>query len=43
MIQSLKRIHKVLSALLKLIPVLIEVMADFADDGEINQSNKKSE
>lgn len=39
MIQTLRKLHKVISAVLKLIPVLIEVLEDLADDGKLNQSN----
>lgn len=41
MIKGLQRIHKILAAVLKLIPVLIEVIQDFADDGQVNGSVKK--
>lgn len=42
MIEGLKRIHKLLQAVMKLIPVIIEVLGDLADDGKLNESNKKS-
>lgn len=40
MIQALRKVQKVFTALLKLVPVLIEVLEDFADDGKLNKSNK---
>ena len=41
MIQGLKRIMKLLAALMKLLPVLIDIVEDFADDGERNHSTGK--
>jgi hypothetical protein len=37
----LSKLLKVISALTKIIPVLIEVLEDFADDGKLNKSTKK--
>lgn len=39
-INFLKKLYKIFNALLKLIPTLIDVLQDFADDGKINKSNK---
>jgi len=43
MIASLKRLSKILSALVKIIPVIIDIAADFADDGKRNNSNAKQD
>lgn len=40
MIATLKKLQKVIAAVLKLIPVLIEVLQDLADDGKLNNSPK---
>lgn len=40
MIDAIRRVQKILSAIMKLLPVLIEVIEDFADDGKLNKSNK---
>lgn len=39
-INFLKKLYKIFNALLKLIPTLIDVLQDFADDGKINKSNR---
>lgn len=41
MIEALRRFAKILTALTKLIPVIIDVLQDFADDGKRNNSNIK--
>lgn len=41
MIHTLRKLQKIVGALLKLIPVLIEVLEDLADDGKLNKSNTK--
>jgi|SaaInl7_100m_RNA_FD_contig_21_62855_length_1037_multi_6_in_0_out_0_1 hypothetical protein len=41
MVQALRKFLKVLSAIIKIIPVIIEILADFADDGKRNNSNTK--
>jgi hypothetical protein len=38
----LRKIHKIVQALTKLIPTLIEVIEDLADDGKLNNSNTKA-
>jgi uncharacterized spore protein YtfJ len=43
MIETLKRFSKILQALIKLVPVIIDVMSDFADDGKRNNSNAKQD
>lgn len=40
MIQAIQLLMKAASAIMKLAPSLLEVLADFADDGKLNQSNK---
>jgi hypothetical protein len=42
MIDALKRFMKLLNAVAKLVPVIIEVLSDLADDGEINHSTARS-
>lgn len=37
----LQKLLKLISALVKIIPVLLEVLEDFADDGQLNKSNQK--
>jgi hypothetical protein len=39
----LKKLYKIFNSLLKLIPVLIEIIEDYRDDGKLNKSNKKVE
>lgn len=39
MIDALKRFAKILRAISKIIPVIIDILADFADDGKRNNSN----
>lgn len=41
MIEALKRFAKILQALSKLVPVIIDIVSDFADDGKRNNSNAK--
>lgn len=41
MIDALRRFAKILQALTKLVPVIIDVISDFADDGKRNNSNAK--
>lgn len=40
-IAPLQNLYKILRALMKLIPVVIEVLQDLADDGQVNNSVKK--
>jgi hypothetical protein len=40
-IVPLQNLYKILRALMKLIPVVIEVLQDLADDGQVNNSVKK--
>jgi len=40
MIDAIRRVQKIVAAISKLLPVLIEVIEDFADDGKLNKSNK---
>lgn len=42
-ISLLKKLYKIFNSLLKLIPVLIEIVEDYSDDGKLNKSNKKVE
>lgn len=42
MIETLKRLYRILQAVMKLLPALIEALGDLADDGQLNGSNKKS-
>ena len=35
----LKKLYKIFNALMKLIPVLIEIVEDYKDDGKLNRSN----
>lgn len=35
----LKKLFKIFNALQKLIPVLIEIIEDYKDDGKLNKSN----
>jgi hypothetical protein len=42
-IGMLKKLYKIFNSLLKLIPVLIEIIEDYRDDGKLNKSNKKVE
>lgn len=37
----LKKLYKIFNALMKLIPVLIEIVEDYKDDGKLNKSNVK--
>lgn len=37
---TLKKLNKVINVLYKLIPVLINLIEDFADDGKVNKSNQ---
>lgn len=37
----LQNLLKVITALVKIIPVLLEVLEDFADDGKLNKSTTK--
>jgi hypothetical protein len=37
----LSKINKIVNALSTLIPTLLEVLEDFADDGKRNHSNKR--
>ena len=39
MVDTLRKLLKVLNAIVKLLPTIIEVLADLADDGKINKSN----
>jgi hypothetical protein len=39
MIDLLKKLQKLVEALVKLVPVLIDVLADLADDGKRNHSS----
>ena len=41
MIQSVKRLLKLLQAVVKILPVVLEVLNDLADDGKRNNSNAK--
>lgn len=38
---TLLKLKKVVNVLYKLLPILIELLGDFADDGKINKSNVK--
>jgi hypothetical protein len=38
MIQKLQQLQKVVNALMKLIPTIIDVIEDLADDGKLNDS-----
>ncbi len=38
---TLIKLKKIVEVLYKLLPVLIELLEDFADDGKINKSNSK--
>ena len=40
MIDAIRRIQRIVGAIAKLLPVLIDVIEDFADDGKINKSNE---
>ena len=39
--QTLQKLHKIVNVLYKLIPTLIDLIEDFADDGKRNNSNRK--
>ena len=39
--QTLLKLNKIVNVLYKLIPTLIDLIEDFADDGKRNRSNKK--
>lgn len=41
MLDALRRVYKLLQALVKLIPTIIEVLEDLADDGKLNKSTGK--
>lgn len=41
MIEGLRKLYKLLSALLKVVPALIEALEDLADDGKLNKSAGK--
>ena len=38
----LKKLFIIVTALVKLIPTLLDIIEDFADDGKRNKSNSKS-
>lgn len=38
MLDALKKVYKLLQAAIKLIPAIIEVIEDLADDGKLNKS-----
>lgn len=39
----LLKLYKLVQALTKLIPTLLEVIEDFSDDGKLNKSHKKND
>ena len=39
--ETLLKLKRVVNVLYKLLPILIDLLADFADDGKINKSNVK--
>ena len=39
---TLLKLKKVVNVLYKLLPILIDLLEDFADDGKVNKSNRKS-
>lgn len=41
MIDLIRRVQKIIGAISKLLPVLVEVLEDFADDGQLNKSVQK--
>lgn len=42
MIDVLKKVLKIITALMKLLPTIIDVLQDIADDGERNGSNSRT-
>lgn len=38
MLDTLNKLQRILNALVKLLPVIIEVLKDIADDGKLNKS-----
>lgn len=38
--ESLQRVYKILEALVRLIPTVLEILEDLADDGKRNNSNR---
>lgn len=41
MIDQLRKVYRLLQALAKLLPAIIEVLEDLADDGKLNKSTGK--
>ena len=41
MVEFLKKLLKIIGALMKLLPTIIDVLQDIADDGERNGSNRR--
>lgn len=37
--ETLKKLQRIINVLYKLVPVLINLIEDFADDGKVNKSN----
>lgn len=42
MLDTLRKLQKILNALVKLLPSIIEVLEDLADDGKLNKSAKNA-
>lgn len=42
MIQTLKKIEKLISSLVNFIPAVIQLLEDLADDGKLNRSNRQN-
>lgn len=42
MIETLRKIRKLIEALVSFIPAVIQLLEDLADDGSINGSNQRS-
>lgn len=40
MIDTLKKVQKIVNAIMKVIPAIIEMLQDLADDGQLNDSAK---
>lgn len=40
MIETLRKLQRIISAVMKLLPALIDALQDLADDGKVNGSTK---